>query len=126
VEDLDRNVAIHIGLLGLVDRSHAAFADLLDDAELPSHLFIEIRIAHGNRLAPELEGGEESASKTNVIHIASAIRRCASCIHTGASSATFSNPTAIWISTRTPRVNASLGTGGSGHRRRRTVASQIR
>jgi len=59
VEDLDRHVAIHIGLLGFVDGPHAALADLLDDAELPSNLLVEIWIAHGTRLASEMRGGEE-------------------------------------------------------------------
>ena len=76
MQDLDRDVAIHVGLLGLVHRAHAAFADLFYDAELAGDFFAEVRVAHvATRVAPALRGGEESASKTNTIQVASATKR---------------------------------------------------
>jgi hypothetical protein len=39
VEDLDRHVPVHIGLLCAIDRTHPALPYLLDDAELTGNLF---------------------------------------------------------------------------------------
>ena len=76
VEDLDRHVAIHVRLFGLVDGAHSAFADLLDDAELSGHFFAEVGVAHdAARVASEPPPGEESASRTSTIQVASAISR---------------------------------------------------
>ena len=75
VEDLDGDKPVHVRLLGAIDGAHPAFPYLLHNAELASDLFAQIRIAHGARLALEMEGCEESASMTSVIHIASAMRR---------------------------------------------------
>jgi len=75
MENLDGDVPIHVRLLGTIDRAHPALPYLLDDAELAGDLLTHVRIAHGARLAPEMEGCEESASVTSVIHIASAMRR---------------------------------------------------
>ena len=76
MKDLDRNVAIHVGLLSLVDCAHSPFSDLLDDTEMASYYFAEVRVAHDvARVASELGGREESASRTRTIHVASAINR---------------------------------------------------
>ena len=42
MQDLDRDEAVHLGLLGLVDRAHAAGAYPLHDAELPRDLLADV------------------------------------------------------------------------------------
>ncbi|MDQ3033107.1 MAG: hypothetical protein M3Y87_11865, partial [Myxococcota bacterium] len=47
MQDLDRDEAPHVGLLGLVDRAHAAGSDLLQNSELVRDLAPEVRVRHG-------------------------------------------------------------------------------
>src|SRR5690606_3822871 len=47
VEDLDRDRAVHLGLLGAIDRPHPACADALDDPELIRDLLADVGARHG-------------------------------------------------------------------------------
>ena len=63
VQNLDRHVPVHVGLLGFIDRSHAARSDLLDDAELTRDFFTQISVDHQKSLSDKAISPEETAGE---------------------------------------------------------------